>query len=92
MPPLTYFKRAVELMKVTSPHLTDWSMIARLERIGIEVGRSYEPETLDPAVQDAMKKAAADGLKAMHAKAPTLARVVNGWQMNTDTAGVYGNY
>jgi len=92
MPPLTYFKRAVELMKVNPPHLTDWSMIARLERIGIEVGRSYEPEKLDPAVQDALKKAAADGLKFMHDKIPTLARVVNGWQMNTDTVGVYGNY
>ena len=92
MSPLIYFKRAVELMKMNPPHLTDWSMIARLERIGIEVGRSYEPEKLDPAVQDALKKAATDGLKAMHAKAPTLARVVNGWQMNTDTVGVYGNY
>jgi hypothetical protein len=92
MPPLTYFKRAVELMKVNPPHLTDWSMIARLERIGVEVGRSYEPEKLDPAVQDALKKAPADGLKFMHDKIPTLARVVNGWQMNTDTVGVYGNY
>jgi hypothetical protein len=92
MPPLTYFKRAVELMKVNPPHLTDWSMIARLARIGIEAGRSYEPEKLDPAVQDALKKAAADGLKFMHDKIPTLARVVNGWQMNTDTVGVYGNY
>ncbi|MGD0316884.1 MAG: DUF1254 domain-containing protein [Xanthobacteraceae bacterium] len=92
MSPMTYFKRAVELMKVNPPHLTDWSMIARLERIGIEIGRSYEPEKLDPAVQDALKKAAADGLKFMHDKIPTLARVVNGWQMNTDTVGVYGNY
>jgi len=29
-------------------------------------------------------------LKAMNDKVSTLARVVNGWQMNTDTMGVYG--
>jgi len=28
----------------------------------------------------------------MPEKAPTIARVTNGWQMNTDTMGVYGNY
>ncbi len=92
MPPFAYFKYAAELMKVNPPHLTDWSMVARLKRIGIEVGRSYEPEQLDPAVQAALTRAAADGLKAMRAKMPTLARVVNGWQMNTDTMGVYGDY
>ncbi len=91
MPPLAYFKTAVELMKVNPPHLTDWSMIARLKRIGIDVGQSYEPERLDPTAQEALKRAAADGLKAMRAKLPTLGKVVNGWQINTDTVGVYGN-
>lgn len=28
----------------------------------------------------------------MHDKLPTLARIANGWQMNTDTMGVYGNF
>ncbi len=91
MPALAYFKAAVELMKVNPPHLTDWSMVARLKRIGIEIGQSYQPERLDPAVQEALKRAAADGLKAMRAKLPTLGKIVNGWQINTDTIGVYGN-
>ena len=28
----------------------------------------------------------------MYEKIPTVARVVNGWSMNTDTMRVYGNY
>jgi hypothetical protein len=28
----------------------------------------------------------------MASKVNSLARVVNGWSMNTDTMGVYGNY
>jgi hypothetical protein len=91
MPPLDYFKYAVELMKSNPPHLTDWSMISRLKRIGIEVGKSYEPERLGPALQEALKRGAAEGRATMDEKLPTLARLVNGWQMNIDTMGVYGN-
>jgi len=39
-----------------------------------------------------LDRAVVDGLKLMKDKVPTLARVVNGWQMNTDTMGVYGNF
>ncbi len=41
-------------------------------------------EGLDSAPQDAQK--------LMTWKLSTLARVTNGWSMNTDTMGVYGNY
>jgi hypothetical protein len=87
-----FFKYAAELMKVNPPHVTDWSIVARLKRIGIEPGKSFEYEKLDAGTQQALDKAAPDALKNMHAKAATLARVANGWQMNTDTMGVYGNY
>jgi hypothetical protein len=92
MPAAAYFKYAVELMKANPPHVTDWSTIARLKRIGIEPGKSFDFEGLDTGTQQALAAAATDGLKNMHAKIPTLAKVVNGWQMNTDTMGVYGNY
>ena len=92
MPGAAYFKYAAELMKVNPPHVTDWSTIARLKRLGIEPGKSFDPATLDPAIRSALDRAATDGLKHMYQKLPTLARIVNGWQMNTDTMGVYGNY
>ena len=92
MPTAAYFKYAAEFMKLNPPHATDWSIVARLKRIGIEPGRSFDYGSLDPRVQQALVKAATDGLKGMYAKLPTFARVVNGWQMNTDTMGVYGNY
>jgi hypothetical protein len=36
--------------------------------------------------------ATSKGLATMKQKAPTLAPVVNGWQMNISTMGVYGDY
>jgi hypothetical protein len=92
MPAAEYFKYAAEVMKLNPPHATDWSTVARLKRIGIEPGKSFDYEGLDPAIQQALNKAATDGLKGMYAKIPTVARIANGWSMNTDSIGVYGIY
>lgn len=92
MPAKAYYTYGAELMKLHPPHLTDWSTLARLKQIGIEPGKSFQWDKLDPSVQEALAKAPAAALKAMDAKKPTLAKVVNGWQMNTDTMGVYGDF
>jgi hypothetical protein len=87
-----YFAYAAELLKINPPHTTDQPIVARMRWIGIEPGKSFDPAKADAAVMRALERAAPDALKAMRAKILTLARVVNGWQMNTDTMGVYGNY
>jgi hypothetical protein len=87
-----YFAYAAELLKLHPPHVTDEPIIARMKKIGIEVGKSFDISKLDPAVQKALEGAPQDGQKLMAWKLPTLARVSNGWSMNTDTVGVYGNY
>lgn len=101
-PPLTqvngmagadYFRYAAELMKLHPPHITDQPIISQMARVlGLKVGESFDPETADPAIKSAIDAAPAAGLKRMNAKLPTLARVVNYWQLNTDTMGVYGTY
>jgi hypothetical protein len=89
MPALEYFKYGAELMKQNPPHVTDWSIIARVKRIGLEPGKSFDAAKV---TADVLTRGAAAGLKLMYDKMPTIARVTNGWQMNTDTMGVYGNY
>ena len=92
MPAAKYFSYGMALMKANPPHSTDWSQLARMKRLGLEPGKPFDLAKADPVVRAALEAAPAEGLKSMQAKAPTLARVTNGWQMNTDTMGVYGNY
>lgn len=90
MPAVDYFRYGAELMKLHPPHATDWSTIERMKRIGIEPGK-FEPGN-DAAPRAALEQGASDGLKLMKEKTPTIAPVIHGWQMNTNTMGVYGNY
>jgi hypothetical protein len=92
MPADRYFAYAAELLKLHPPHITDEPIIARLKRIGFEVGKSFDPTRASAAAQQGLAGAPAAAQKLMQWKAPTLARVANGWSMNTDTMGVYGNY
>lgn len=92
MPAGRFFAIAAELLKRQPPHLTDEPIIARLKRIGFDAGKSFDIDKLDPSVRSALATVPDDAQKLMQWKTPTIARVVNGWSMNTDTMGVYGNY
>jgi hypothetical protein len=87
-----YFAYAAELLKLQPPHLTDEPIVAQMKRIGIEPGKSLDMGKLDPVVKKALEDAPAAGQQLMEWKVATIARVTNGWSMNTDTMGVYGNY
>jgi hypothetical protein len=92
MPAGKYFAYAAEALKVNPPHLTDQPIVARMRRIGIVPGQSFDIEKLSPAVKKGLESAPAAAQRLMAWKLPTLARVANHWSMNTDTMGVYGNY
>jgi hypothetical protein len=92
MPADKYFAYAAELLKLHPPHMTDQPIVARLKRAGFEVGKSFDLDKADSAVKAGFASAPETAQKLMQWKIPTMARVANGWSMNTDTMGVYGDY
>jgi hypothetical protein len=92
MPAGKFFAYAAEVLKLQPPHLTDQPILAQMKRIGIEPGRGFDINMVDPAIKAALETAPADAMQLMAWKVATVARVANGWSMNTDTMGVYGNY
>jgi hypothetical protein len=92
LPAADFLGYAAELLKIHPPHVTDWSVLARMRRIGLEPGASFDLGALDPAIRRGLEQAPAVALQAMRAKVPNLAPTVNGWQMPVETMGVYGNH
>jgi hypothetical protein len=89
---IDFFRYGAELMKVHRPHPADWSTVARLRRIGIEVGESFNADVLDPASRQALSTVPGDAITVLRSRLPGMARIVNGWQSNLDTVGVYGDF
>jgi hypothetical protein len=92
MPAGKFFAYAAEILKLHPPHITDEPILAQMKRIGIERGKTFDIDKLEPAIKTALATVPEDALKLMAWKTRSLARVENGWSMNTDTMGVYGNY
>jgi len=62
----------------------------QMRRLGLVPGASFA--ALDARVKTALAAVPAAGLAAMSEAFPRIARIVDGWQMNIDTMGVYGNF
>ena len=92
MPGIDFFRYGAELLKVHRPHPTDWSTVARLRRIGITPGESFNVDALDPEVRQALGAVPGEALMMLRRRLPGLASIVNGWQMNLDSVGVYGDF
>ncbi len=67
-----YFAYAAELLKLHPPHITDQPMIARMKRIGIEPGKSFDLSKADAIVQKALATVPQDAQALMAWKLQTL--------------------
>jgi hypothetical protein len=91
MPAAKFFAYGAELMASNPPHVTDWSRLERMKRIGLVPGKPFDLAKADPVVRAALERVPPDAVAAMKAKTKHLARVVNGWQTITEGIGVWGD-
>jgi hypothetical protein len=86
-----FFTQAAELLKTQPPHMTDQPILARMERLGITPGESFDFARADPVVKQAIEKAPKAAMELMAWRLPEIGEQVNHWSVNTETMGVYGN-
>ena len=91
MTPEVFFRYAANLLSIDEPHASDWSILARLRKIGLECHKPFHLRKAPIAVQAALATAMEQGPRQMILRAPAIGRMANGWQMNTETVGNYGN-
>ena len=90
MAPAKFFAMATELLKVQPPHLVDQPLLARMARLGIARGRTFDVAAADPAIAQAVSEAATEGLQRIRSARGLSSRRVNGWRIANDLIGAYG--
>lgn len=81
-----------DLLQKYPPHLTDFSVLERARHIGFHAGQPFVASSLDADLLARLALVPAEAVAHLQAAVPTMARVANGWSMNTDSMGVYGNF
>jgi hypothetical protein len=86
----TFFGMFAELMKDNPPHANDYPMLDRMQRLGIEPGKSFNFADAPQEVQEALKAAPAVALKLIKQVWTNSGTFANGWRTNMTAIGTYG--
>ncbi len=90
MAALDFFALAADILKVDAPHLTDQSIIARIANLGLVPGQDFDAEKFDADERAQIERGAAAALATI-SDLSGVGRRVNGWNVMTESIGVYGN-
>lgn len=91
MAPGDFFALFAETLKRNPPHDSDYSVLLRMERVGLVPGQSFDLATADPAVQRGLARAAADARQRIVNRRLNLSLSSNKWVAMGNSLGVYGN-
>ena len=87
---VTMLTRLRALMGKYPPHANDYPMLFRLRAFGLELEKPFDAKKLDAATVATINAAAKDALEDLTQSMKRLGKLVNGWNVVTETIGTYG--
>lgn len=91
LPITEYFGLFATLAAANPPHPTDWSVLARIARIGLVPGRPFALDRLPPDVQAVLQQTPRSAGQALFDAWKRSGTRVNGWRSLLTPIGTYGS-
>jgi hypothetical protein len=91
MSAVEFFAYASDALLVNPPHPSDFSILARIARLGIVPGQRFDASRLDAGVLGEIEAGATAARATIAGNTTGFGTQVNGWSISTETIGVYGN-
>ena len=86
-----FFSYACDALLINPPHVTDFSILARIANLGIVPGKPFDLDGQGSAALAEIEAGAAAAREAISGNTAGFGTQVNGWSIATETIGVYGN-
>ncbi|UFS58167.1 DUF1254 domain-containing protein [Subtercola endophyticus] len=87
-----FFGWAAKILAVNPPHATDFSVMARIARLGIVPGQPFDASGFSADQLAEFEAGAKAAQQEFMLTLPKLGTHANGWTSYLDTMGVYGNF
>jgi hypothetical protein len=87
----TYFQYAADLLRINPPHASDVEFVERMKRVGFVPGQPFDLTQAPAEIRAAFEEAPFTGQKRMRENEWNATKHTNGWRINTNGIGVYGN-
>jgi hypothetical protein len=86
-----FFTRAATALKANPPHPSDFSVVARIARLGIVAGQDFDQSRFETGDWAEVEAGAQVALTSVLGSLAAFGTAANGWRTSTDSMGVYGN-
>jgi hypothetical protein len=88
---LAFFEQLGDTLAINGAPLADAGILGLVKNIGLTIDHGFDPSALSDGEKKSLAQAAVDGEAMLAAKAASMGRDVNGWQLSPVLSEYFGN-